>query len=340
MSDAAENVAGPLVAFRSKPHADALRLLQSSCRTAALKCASDSDDPWPPPTEEASGLLVFMSDRVDECLLDSCPRLRIVAGALKGADNIDVSACSARGVWVTVVDELLSKPTAELAVTLLLVAARRVREGDALVRGAQFRGWRRQLPGFSVRGASVGIVGLGSLGREIVPALSALGATCGYHDPSVATFPGARALDLEDLLAQSRAVVLAAPLTADTRGMVDARRIAMMPRGSVLVNVGRGSCVDENAVAEALADGHLAAYAADVFAMEDTYVDGRPSRIPHGLLMHPRSVFTPHLGTACPEARREIELTAARSVLQALRGEHPSGAINQPQIRARMSVRR
>lgn len=319
----------PLVALSQTAHPEALRLLQCRCRTAFPGSAGNEEPRWPAEIREASALLAFMSDRVDEELLERCPDLKIVAGALKGPDRIDVPACTARGVWVTVVRELLSPATAEIAVALLLAAARRLREGDALVRAGQFAGWRRQLEGFSLRNTPVGVIGAGSLGRETIAVLTALGARCAFHDPGVEQIAGARPLLLDELLKCSRAVVIALPLDKSTSGLLSADRIAAMPRGSILVNVGRGSTVDESAVAQALADNHLAAYAADVFATEDECSSGVPG-IHTGLLAHPRSVYTPHLGTACPETRGEIEAAAARSILQALEGKRPEGAINEP----------
>ena len=125
-------------------------------------------------------------------------------------------------------------------------------------------------------------------------------------------------------------LVLAAPLTPATHRLIDARRLSLMPPGAVLVNVGRGSTVDEEAVAAALASGRLAGYAADVFAIEDRSLTHAPSAIPRMLLEHPRSVLTPHLGSAVAGVRRAIENHAAQSILQALAGDRPQGAINTP----------
>jgi phosphonate dehydrogenase len=318
----------PLVALSQSPHPEVLRLLRRY-RIAVPRGAAKQPQ-WPAEISEASALLVFMSDRVDDELLKQCPELQIVAGALKGGDRIDVSACTAREIWVTVVPEILSPPTAEIAVALLLAAARRLREGDALIRAGQFDGWRRQLEGFSLRNAPVGIVGAGSVGRQTIAVLTALGSQCAYYDPAVTSVPDARPLPLDELLRRSRAVVVALPLKPGTSGFLSSDRIGVMPSGSILVNVGRGSTVDESAVAEALAVDHLAAYAADVFAMEDGRLGEQPGYIHPGLLAHPRSVYTPHLGTACPEARGAIEAAAAQSILQALEGKSPDGAVNRP----------
>jgi phosphonate dehydrogenase len=322
----------PLVVLSQSPREGTLRLLEQSCTVAAPDPSADADGGWPAELPEAAALLAFMSDRIDAELLDRSPRLKVVAGALKGADNIDVVACAERGVWVTVVPQLLSAATAELAVGLLLAVARRLREGDALVRAGRFDGWRRRLEGFSLRGAPVGVVGAGSLGRETIAALTALGARCSYNDPGVPSLDGVPRVPLDDLLEASRAVVVAVPLRPETVGLFDRAHIARLRPEAVLVNVGRGSTVDEAAVAAALAADRLAAYAADVFALEDESVAGRPVGVHPGLLAHPRSVFTPHLGTACTDVREAIELEAARNILEVFAGERPAGAINDPTV--------
>jgi phosphonate dehydrogenase len=137
---------------------------------------------------------------------------------------------------------------------------------------------------------------------------------------------------------RSRAVVLALPLTKKTHHLVGASQIGLMPDDSVLVNIGRGSTVDEEAVADALASGHLAAYATDVFAMEDVGLSTRPTEIAASLLSHPRCVFTPHIGSATATARRAVETQAARSILQALWGMRPEGAVNLPVTPERVHV--
>jgi len=313
-------------------HADTVALL---CTRGELEVCERplSQALWPAGTR-ASALLVFMPDRVDASLLDACPELRIVAGAFKGADNIDVEACSARGVWVTVVPDLLSAPTAELAVGLTIAVGRRIREGDATVRGGEFVGWRPCLYGLGLEGTAVGIIGMGSLGRAIARRLAGFGCLLAYADPGVSEADGLIASSLEELLCTSRVVVVAVPLTPTTRQLINADRLALMPPGAVLVNVGRGSTVDEQAVAAALESGRLAGYGADVFAIEDRSRDEAPPVIAAGLLAHPRSVLTPHLGSAVAEVRRNIELRAAKSILQALDGEQPEGAINSPSINA------
>jgi phosphonate dehydrogenase len=169
---------------------------------------------------------------------------------------------------------------------------------------------------------------MGSLGQAIARRLLGFGCRLAYTDLGVPEAEGLTARPLEGLLRESRAVVLAVPLTSATHELINVDRLALMPPGAILVNVGRGSTVDEEAVAAALGSGRLAGYGADVFAMEDRSRVWAPSAIPPALLKHPRSVFTPHAGSAVAEVRQAIEMRAAESILQALDGDRPEGAIN------------
>lgn len=273
----------------------------------------------------AEALMAFMPDRVDAELLDRCPGLRIVAGAFKGCDNVDVDACTDRGVWVSIVPDLLTAPTADMAIGLLLALSRRIVQGDALVR-AGFRGWRPVLYGERLTGRRVGILGFGRLGRAIARRLQGFEVKVRYHDPRAEG-----SMPLPEMLPWCDHLIVAAPLTPSTRHLVDANALAGMRRGACLVNVGRGSVVDEEAVARAIEEGHVAGYAADVYAMEDLSRDDRPRAIPPRLLaQRERTVLTPHLGSAVDEVRRDIALAAAGNILDALDGRTPKDAVNRP----------
>jgi phosphonate dehydrogenase len=296
---------------------------------------NDSEGPLPGEelrarARKADAILVFMPDRVDEAFLAGCPRLRIVAGAFKGGDNVDVAACTRRGVWASVVPDLLTAPTADLAVALLLALTRRVLEGDRRVRADRGVHWRPVLYGAPLGGSTVGIVGFGAIGRAVARRLEAFGAAVLYSDPGAGGAGGARPVALEELLATSDHVVLAAPLAPDTFHLIGAGALERMRRGAYLVNVGRGSVVDEEAVAAALDSGRLAGYAADVFEMEDLSRPDRPWRISPGLLARrDRTVFTPHLGSAVGSVRLAVERAAAANVLDVLDGRPPRDAVNR-----------
>jgi phosphonate dehydrogenase len=273
---------------------------------------------------EADALMVFMPDSLDDAFLAECPRLKIVAAALKGFDNFDVAACKRRGIWFTIVPDLLTEPTAELALALLLGLARNVAAGDRLIRSGRFAGWRPALYGASLAGATVGIVGYGRVGRALERMLQGFSCRVLHHDSAAAGAP------LDELLAAGDFVLPLLPLTSATLHLFDASTLAKMKPGSFLINVSRGSVVDENAVADALVRGHLAGYAADTFEMEDWARPDRPRSIaPRLLEMKDKTLFSPHLGSAVDRVRLEIEMTAARNILQALSGRRPENAVNE-----------
>lgn len=284
---------------------------------------------------DAAAMMAFMPDSVDDAFLAACPKLKIVACALKGCDNFDVAACTRRGVWLTVVQDLLTVPTAELAVGLLIGVARHVLAGDRDVRSGAFVAWRPTLYGTGLYGRTVGIVGMGRVGQAIARRLHGFGVEAIYADDRALDPIGEAALHvrrvgLEALLCRADCIVVATPLTPETLHLIDAGAIATMKPGAILVNPSRGSAVDEAAVAAALAEGRLAGYAADVFEFEDWARPDRPRAIPPALLAQvDRTLFTPHLGSAVVEVRKAIEAEAAASILEALRGERPSGAVNE-----------
>jgi phosphonate dehydrogenase len=279
-----------------------------------------------PPSPDADALMVFMPDSLDEAFLSSCSKLKIVAAALKGCDNFDVEACTRLGIWFSIVPDLLTEPTAELALALMLGVARNVLAGDRLIRSGDFQGWRPILYGKGLAGSTVGLIGFGAVGRALARMLQGFSCRVLYNDTCV---NGSAPLDT--VLGSSDFVLPLLPLTPQTFHLLDRDALSRMKRGSYMINVSRGSIVDEDAVADAIESGNLAGYAADTFEMEDWARDNRPREIsPRLLRLTDRTLFTPHLGSAVADARREIERAAAGNILQGLRGERPAGAINDP----------
>ncbi|MHB1606979.1 MAG: phosphonate dehydrogenase [Leptospirales bacterium] len=279
-------------------------------------------------------MMAFMPDSVDAEFLEKCPELKIVACALKGYDNFDADACRERAIWLSIVPDLLTVPTAELTIGLMIGLARNLRAGDELVRSGGFRGWRPTLYGTGLAGRSVGLVGMGAIGRAIAERLRAFGVTLAYFDERrldgalEATF-GATFFDLERLLASSDYVVNCLPLTPRTHHFLDAARIASIKKGAFLINPARGSVVDEGEVLDALKSDRIGGYAADVFEMEDWTRKDRPLSINPELLHHPNTFFTPHLGSAVSDVRRAIERRAAENILDVLGGLSPRDAVFQ-----------
>ena len=298
-------------------------------------------EPWPHKEvrqrcRDADGLLAFMTDRIDGPFLAACPRLRVIGAALKGFDNIDAEAATNAGVWLTIVPDLLTVPTAELAIGLMLSLGRNIVAGDQSIKQHGFRGWRAELYGAGLAGATVGIVGFGLVGHAIAERLVGFQCRLLAYDQSVSealanTLPFVTMTSFDDVIANSDYVVLALPLTTETRHIFNSRTIASMKPGARLVNPARGSLVDESAVADAIARGQLSGYAADAFECEDWALEDRPARIdPRLTNSSAPTVFTPHIGSGVTEVRREIELSAARSILDVLAGRIPLGAANDP----------
>jgi phosphonate dehydrogenase len=282
----------------------------------------------------ADGMLAFMTDRVDEAFLAAAPRLKVIGCALKGFDNFDLEACRRRGVTVTIVPDLLTAPTAELTIGLVIALARHLVAGDRLVRSGGFAGWRPVLYGRTVAGSTVGLIGFGAVGRAVVKPLQALGARVIAHD-RYPPAPGDAALDvarvgLDSVLSGADILILALPLVADTLHILDRAAIARLKPGVLVVNPARGSLVDEEAIADALEDGRMAGYAADVFAFEDQARPDRPPAVPERLLNHPATVLTPHLGSAVDAIRRDIAMSAARDILTVLGGGRSANTLCEP----------
>ncbi|QEH35242.1 Phosphonate dehydrogenase [Aquisphaera giovannonii] len=282
----------------------------------------------------ADALVAFVSDYVDAGLVDASPSLRVVASFGKGSDNIDVAACTRRGILVTINPEALTESTADLALGLILAARRNVAAGDRHVRAGRFRGWHpRDLLGREFHGTDLGVVGFGAIGRAIARRALAFGVRVSYCDPvrrpEAEAEMGVVRLELDELLAASDTVVVAADLRPGNRHLIGREAIRRMRPGAVLVNVGRGSLVDEAAAAEALASGALGGFAADVFEFEDESIPGRPRAIHPDLLARAdATVLTPHIGTGTVEARDRLAISTVDQLLAALRGEVPTGAVN------------
>lgn len=283
----------------------------------------------------ADAMMAFMPDRVDEKLLAACPNLKVVGAALKGFDNFDVEACTRQGVWLTFVPDLLTVPTAELTIGLTISLIRHLPESDRFVRSGEFSGWQPRFYGLGVEGSTIGIVGMGAIGKAVASRFQGWGAKLFYAQPEPISAADEAALEitrvtLTELLANSDIVILALSLNRETFHTINRHRLAKLKPGAFLINPCRGSVVDEQAVLESLTDGHLGGYAADVFEMEDWARADRPRKINPALLAHPNTVFASHIGSAVREVRRAIEQRAANNIIQVLRGEQPADAVNQP----------
>ncbi len=267
---------------------------------------------------DAHGVVTLLANPVTAKVLDACPGLAVVGNVAVGYDNVDVAAARARGVWVTNTPDVLTEATADLAMALLLAVTRRVVEADRFLREGRYRGWALDLLlGAGLQGRTLGIVGLGRIGRAVARRAAAFGMDIIYHDPStVADAPaGTRALPLEELLAASAVVSLHCPLSGETRHLLNERRLRLMRRGAFLINTARGPLVDEAALVKVLEEGHLGGAGLDVFEDEP--------RVHPGLAARTDVVLLPHLGSATRETRAAMCELAAANVAAVLAGEEP-----------------
>ncbi|KAK4503292.1 hypothetical protein PRZ48_006720 [Zasmidium cellare] len=307
---------------------------------AEVKAPTASGEVWPKDrvlqeAADADAVITSMADSVDEAFLKACANLKIVAATLKGYDNYDVEACTRHGVVLTIVPDIIIPPTAELAVSLALGIIRNVRQGDETVRSGEFTAWRPLHYGMSLCGATVGFIGMGNLGQAIAQLLSPFGiARMLYYDqseqdpPEHWTGPAWEKVDLRTVLSSCDICIVSLPLTSSTHHLLDGQALKGLRSGAYMVNIGRGSVLDENAVLDALNERRLAGYAADVFEFEDWALPSRPKEISAALRQHPRTLFTPHLGSAVDSLRREMSMKAAEQVRAVLAGETPEFAVN------------
>ncbi len=277
----------------------------------------------------AAAVVTLLHDRVDEAFLDaSGPALRIVANVAVGFDNIDVAATAARNVIVTNTPGVLTDATADIAIALVLMATRRLGEGERLIRSGT--PWAFDLffhLGSGVQGKTLGIVGLGQIGQATARRARVLGMEIVYTAPrpaptGVEAELGARRLPFEELLERADVVSLHCPLRPDTRHLVDAAALARMRPGAFLINTTRGPVVDEEALVEALRLGTIAGAGLDVYERE-------PAVHP-GLLALENVVLIPHLGSATVETRTAMALLAARNVAAVLAGEDALTPVGPP----------
>ena len=265
-------------------------------------------------TKDVAGAAAIVADptvRVGPELLDAAgPSLRVVANFAVGYDNIDLEACREQGVIVTNTPDVLTNATAELAVTLMLAAARRLGEAERIVRGGRWTGWDPEwMLGRELAGSTVGIVGLGRIGSRVKELLR------GFDCRVIHTSRHQGDLALEDLVAESDFVTLHVPLTPETHHLVNAELLARFKPGSILVNTARGGLVDTPALVRALRDGPLFAAGLDVYENEPD--------VPAELRELENVALAPHIGSATRPARDGMARLAAQNVIAVLDGRDP-----------------
>ena len=274
----------------------------------------------------AQAIVCALTDRIDGALLDHCPRLRVVSNIAVGYNNIDLAACSARGVMATNTPGVLDETTADFAWTLMLGAARRITEAERYLRDGQWTGWQlKQLLGTDVHHATLGIIGMGRIGQAI--ARRALGFSmqvlyCNRSrlDASTEQRLNARWVTQDELLAAADFVVLMVPYSQATHHLIGAAELARMKPGAVLVNTARGGVVDDCALVDALRRRTIVAAGIDVF-------EGEPA-FNRDFLALENVVLAPHIASSSVHTRHAMAMLAARNALAVLSGERPPNLLN------------
>lgn len=271
------------------------------------------------------GLIPVLEYPIDRETFEALPRLRVVSNYAVGYDNVDLEEATRRGVVVTNTPGVLTEATADLTFALILTCARRVVEGDRLVRAGRWEGWRPGLLlGTGLQGKRLGVVGLGRIGQAVAHRAAGFGVRLQYFSRTrkeeLEPAMGLTFLPLNDLLRSSEILTLHVPLTDETHHLLGPEELALLPEGAIVVNTSRGPTVDEEALIRSLESGHLGAVGLDVYEAEP--------HVSPALIEHPRTVLLPHLGSATVEARQAMAALAQANLLAVLRGERPPHPVN------------
>lgn len=321
----------------SRPHVLVTRRVfpdvLASLRPHVELTVNDSDEVYAPDELQRQlqgkvGVFCTGSERISADLLAACPELRIVANMAVGFNNIDVAACTARGVQVTNTPDVLTETTADFGFALLLATARRITESEHFLRGGQWQRWSIDLfAGAEVHGSTLGILGMGRIGQGIARR-GAFGFDMKviYHNRSrleatTEAACGATYVSKADLLAQADHLVLVLPYSPAAHHAIGAAELAQMKPTATLINIARGGIVDDAALAEALKAQRIAAAGLDVF-------EGEPAVHP-ALLSVPNVVLTPHIASATLRTRRAMAQLAADNLMAYLSGRPPLTPVNR-----------
>jgi len=289
----------------------------------------------PPPKEEImervrdkEGLLCLLTDPIDRDVFDAAPKLRAISTYAVGYDNIDLKEATRRKIPVSNTPGVLTETTADLAWALIMSIARRIVEGDKMMREEKFKGWGPMvLLGNDVYGKTLGIIGAGRIGRAVARRAGGFGMEIIYHarkrKPDFEEECNAKSVGFEELLKKSDYVTLHVPLTKETYHMVGEKELKMMKKTAYLINTARGKCIDERALVNALREGDIAGAALDVFENEPYLTEG--------LKELDNVVLAPHAGSASIETRTKMAVMAARGLIAGLDGKMPEHCVN-PEI--------
>ncbi len=284
------------------------------------------------PISDKEGVVCSVVDRIDEVLLSRCPKLKAVCNVGVGYNNIDVAACTQRGIMVTNTPGVLDDSTADLAFALILAAARRITEAEAWLREGNWRQWDFELLlGADVHHATLGIIGMGRIGQAVARRARGFDMKVIYHNRTrvaadIEQACNASYASLDDVLKQSDFVLLQLPYTKETHHMIGVRELALMKPSAMLINVARGGVVDDAALVDALKNKRIAGAGLDVFENEP--------KLHQGFLDLKNVVLVPHIGSATLATRKAMAMTAANNLTAALTTGNPPNLVN-PEVKQR-----
>jgi glyoxylate/hydroxypyruvate/2-ketogluconate reductase len=302
---------------------DQITSLNTACDlTVGDKVAAYSAEELITLLKQAEGAITTLREPITIEVLDACPNLKVISNIAVGYNNIDVAACTARGIVVTNTPDVLTQTTADFAWALLMATARRLPEAERYLRAGQWQHWSlNQLVGKDVHGATLGIVGMGRIGGAIAARAAGFGMRVVYHNRKPSLEAGSAQLcGLDELLKKADFVVLVVPYNAETHHLMNAARIAQMKPDSVLINIARGGVVDDAALIAALKKGHLHSAGLDVF-------EGEPLLNPEFLTL-PNVVLTPHIASSSETTRRAMAQLAINNCLAVLAGQPAINRVN------------
>ena len=293
---------------------------------------NEDDSVWPQAElirrlQGMQGVYITGSEKIDAPLLDACPALRAVCSMAVGYNNIDVPACTARGVLVSNAPDVLTETTADFGFALMMATARRISESEHFLRRGEWHKWSYDMfAGTDVHGSTLGILGMGRIGQAIARrGHLGFGMSVIYHNrsrlvPELEAPLGARWVEKDALLQQADHLVIVVPYSPASHHAIAARELALMKPSATLTNIARGGVVDDAALAEALAARRIAAAGLDVF-------EGEPQVHP-ALLSVPNVVLTPHIASASIPTRRAMSHLAVDNLIATLLGGRPPSALN------------
>jgi len=313
----------PLVLITHNLPNDWIKMLDGQCTlytgpTDATQFDSSLTELLP----NAAGLFSLLTIPVTENMLEQAPNLRVVSNMAVGVDNIDIKACTKRGIPVGNTPGVLTESTADITMALLLSAARNIPSACSDARAGRWKTWSPTgWLGIELYGSTIGIIGMGKIGQAVAKRALGFGMNILFNDPVLLHHTIASLVSFKELLERSDIISLHAPLTPDSRGMINKSTLSLLKPSAILINTARGQLVDTTALADMLQENKIGAVALDV-------TDPEPLPLTHPLYSYPNCIITPHIGSATQNTRCRMAELACKNLLAGLRGERLPHCVN------------